>query len=237
VPAPLRRALSGCEAVQVLAQPPVQGSAGLLPPEVAWSYRLSQSPAPQAPAPGRRLLVSAVEAPSVLGLPALGGWRTDGSAADVVLSGASATPTRVLAELALAGVAELHVHGLADLEDAAALVLAPEPDGRFSLGAREVRAARLRHAPLVILAACHAAKTLPWQHQAWSLPAAFLEAGARAVLASTSEVPDAEAPAFFAGVLRRVEAGAAPALALREERQAWLARGGQAWVNDVLLFE
>jgi len=182
-------------------------------------------------------VVSAVEAPASLGLPALGGWRTDGAAADVLLSGAAATPSRVLAELASASVAELHVHGLADLEDAAALVLAPEPDGRFALGAPQVRSMRLNHAPLVILAACHAARTQPWQHQGWSLPAAFLEAGARAVLASTAEVPDAEAPRFFAGVRRRVEEGVLPAQALRDERQDWLARGGQAWVNDVLLFE
>jgi hypothetical protein len=74
-------------------------------------------------------------------------------------------------------------------------------------------------------------------HQGWSLPAAFLEGGAAAVLASPAEVQDAEAPAFFHAVQERIRAGAKPAVALREERVRWLARDGRSWVQDVMLFE
>ncbi|MGZ3408683.1 MAG: hypothetical protein ACXVAN_19670, partial [Polyangia bacterium] len=46
VPATVRAQLAGCDEVAVFAPPPVHGLPGLLPPEIAWSYRLRAAPKP-----------------------------------------------------------------------------------------------------------------------------------------------------------------------------------------------
>ena len=57
------------------------------------------------------------------------------------------------------------------------------------------------------------------------------------MLASTVDIPDA-AGRFFDGVRRRIHAGAPAAIALRDERQAWLSRDARAgWTRSVLLVE
>lgn len=241
VPEALREVLRPCEHVLVLARPPVHGHAGLLPPELAWSYHVGHPARPSAPptAP-RHLVVADVEPPAGLGLPRLNAWAPgEADAGRVVLSGASATPGRVLAEMADATEIELHAHGLINPEvaDASLVVLSPEPDGRYALTAREVRGQKLRGAPVVILGACRAAHTAPFLHEPFSLPVAFVEAGARAVFAATVDLPDAEAGRFFEAVRSRIRAGAAPAAALRDERLQWLQRPGSDWVRHVLLFE
>ncbi|WNG20659.1 CHAT domain-containing protein [Cystobacter fuscus] len=241
VPAPLLEVLRPCERIQVLARPPVQGHAGLLPPELPWSYHVGRAAALHpAPVVARHLVVSDVEPPAALGLPRLKAWAP--GEPDVrrgVFSGASATPGRVLAEMADATEIEIHAHGLLNPEvsDASLVVLSPEPDGRYALTAREVRAQTLRGSPVVILAACRAAHTAPFLHESFSLPVAFVEAGARAVFAATVDLPDAEAGPFFESVRGRIRAGAAPSVALRDERQLWLQRSHAPWVRDVLLFE
>ena len=239
VPETLKASLSACPRVEVLAPAPIQGRPALLPPEMAWSYRLKSGSASKAPGlPERRLVVHDVQAPASLNLPLLGRWtpasRTPGL---IELQGSEATPSRVLDAMGDATVIELHVHGLVDWAEASALVLSPDREGRFTLKAREVRQRPLKGAPLVILGACDAARTLPWKHQAWSLPAAFLEAGAHAVVASTSRVQDADASAFFDAVRTRIQQGAAPAAALRDVRLEWLSREPRSWVRDVMLFE
>jgi hypothetical protein len=241
VPAPLLEVLRPCERIQVLARPPVHGHAGLLPPELPWSYHVGRAaPLPRAPASARHLVVSDVEPPAALGLPRLKAWApSDPDARRSVLSGASATPGRVLAEMADATEIEVHAHGLLNPEvsDASLVVLSPEPDGRYALTAREVRGQVLRGSPVVILAACRAAHTAPFLHEPFSLPVAFVEAGARAVFAATVDLPDAEAGPFFEQVRARIQAGVAPAVALRDERQAWPRHPGSDWVRHVLLFE
>jgi hypothetical protein len=241
VPAPLLEVLRPCERVEVLARPPVHGLAGLLPPELAWSYHVGRAtPLPPAPATRRHLVVSDVEPPPALGLPRLKAWAPgDSDTRRTVLSGASATPSRVLAEMVDATEIEVHAHGLLDPEvsDASLVVLSPESDGRYALTAREVRGQTLRGSPVVLLAACRAAHTAAFLHEPFSLPVAFVEAGARAVFAATVDLPDAEAERFFGSLRARIQAGAAPAVALRDERQVWLARPGAGWVRHVLLFE
>jgi hypothetical protein len=102
----------------------------------------------------------------------------------------------------------------------------------------EVRGSSLQGAPFVVLAACHAGHTAYVLHEPFSLPAAFIEAGARGVLAATVEIPDLEAGAFFNAVRERLRAGASPASALRDERVRWRREGrGAKWLDSVLLFE
>ncbi len=241
VPDAVKAALAGCPSVDVFARPPFQGRADLLPRDLAWRYRVGRAAPADARAPSpRRLIVSGVEAPPALGLPRLPPWsapdRGEPGEALVVLSGADATPERVLAELQSATEIELRVHGLVDLAiaDASFLVLAPGADGRYALTAGQVRKRRLAARPLVVLAACRGAEAAPGRLQQWSLPAAFVEAGARAVLASPELLSAAEAEPFFASVRAGLRAGKPPAVALRDAR---LAAPASSTVQSVLLFE
>ncbi|MFP2895649.1 CHAT domain-containing protein [Corallococcus sp. 4LFB] len=243
MPPSVQEALRGCDEVQVLAPPPVNGLPRLLPPDLAWSYRVGHA-TPGQPPPvdsGTYLVVSNVDTPAALGLPRLPSMShpPGQDSRRVMLEGARATPSRVLEAMGAATEVELHTHGVfsQELSDASLLMLAPERDGRYALSAQQVRTHGLPKAPLVFLAACGAARTAPFPHESFSLPVAFLEAGARAVLAATVDIPDS-AGRFFNDVRERIHAGVAPAVALRDERQAWLqASPGDRWVHDVLLFQ
>ncbi|MFP2931175.1 CHAT domain-containing protein [Pyxidicoccus sp. 3LG] len=244
VPGAVVDALRACPSVDVLARPPVQGRAGLLPPELAWSYRVG-SPSTSQPsgATARRLVVTDVLAPTSLRLPALRAWSAtspqDGEGL-TVLRGTAATPTRVLEAMRDATEVQIHAHGIIDpgVADASVLVLSPAADtGRFALTTDDLRGQRLQGRPVVLLAACYAAHTSAYTYENFGLPLAFIESGARAVLAATQEIPDTEAAAFFEPVLARIRTGEPAAVALRNERQAWLQRHGSPWVQQVLLFE
>lgn len=243
VPAGMVDALRGCASVDVLARPPVQGRAGMLPADMAWSYRVGAPGLSQASTPSpRRLVVADVLAPPSLGLPALRAWSSTAPADGVltVLRGASATPPRVLDAMRDATEVQVHAHGIIDpsVADASVLVLSPSSDGgRFALTAGDLQGQRLQGRPVVLLAACYAAHTTAYFHENFGLPLAFVQAGARAVLAATQEIPDAEAADFFEPVLSRIRAGEPAARVLRDERQAWLRRHDSTWVQQVLLFE
>lgn len=242
VPEAMRGALSGCEHVDVLARPPVHGHTGLLPRGMAWSYRVGRgAPVDRPVASGKHLVVTDVEISPALELPRLPPLEPSRipDPARMALTGTQATPSRVLAEMAGASEIEIHSHGLIspEVSDASLIVLAPEADGRYALTASQIREQRLTGAPLVLLATCRAAKTAPFPHEPFSLPVAFIEAGARAVLASTVDIPDT-AGRFFDAVRERIRAGARPSVALRDERQRWLeAHPDAVWVSHVLLFE
>jgi CHAT domain-containing protein len=227
----------------VLAWAPVFGRTDLLPPDMAWSFRMGRTAQPRTASGARRLVVSSVEAPSLLQLPRLPAWTPPPEPEPTpleLLSGSEATPSQVLSRMSDATEIEIHAHGISDpaLSDASLVVLSPEGNGRYALTADVVRRQRLAGAPLVFLAACSAGRLASTTtHEPFSLPAAFIDAGARAVLASTVDIPDA-AGRFFDGVRQRIRAGSLPALALRDERQKWLARDSRnGWTQHVLLVE
>jgi cellulose synthase operon protein C len=237
VPAELRRSLDGCDEVSVLARPPLHGRPDLLPPDLAWSF-LSPSgeERPEPTASPRALLVTDVVPPPALSLPRLAAHPASRST-DVVVAGPEATPTRVLAELSRATYVELHAHGLANLavSDASFLALSPDRDGRYALTAGDLADVELAGSPTVVLAACRAAEVAPYFHERWSLPDAFVRAGARTVIAATVAIPDDGAAQLFAALRARLEKGEPAARALRDERQAWLGRG-ESWVGSVIVF-
>jgi CHAT domain-containing protein len=183
----------------------------------------------------RSLVVGDVEPPPALELPRLATWSTSGE----LLSGAVATPSRVLAAIGGADEITIHAHGLVDaaLPDASFLALSPEPDGRFALTTADVSKAHFTTSPLIVLAACHSASAAPVLHETWSLPAAFVRAGARAVIASAAPIPDGDAPAFFDAVRDKVRTGMSVAVALRDVRREWLGNRRADWVRDVIVFE
>jgi hypothetical protein len=241
IPGELSDRFRQCPAVEVLARPSAFGRAGLLPPELPWSYRLRSAPATRSGG-HRRLVITGAQPPPYLELPQLNDWQAELSAgADILLRGADATPNRVLEAMQGADEIVINAHGLAenDVSDASIIALSPDPasEGRYWLRADDVRARVLSSAPIVVLGACFAAKTAPYPHVPLSLPAAFIEVGSSAVLASASEVPDVDQSLFFDAVLRRIRAGQLPAVAVRDERMAWASRPRGAWTNDVLVFE
>ncbi|MBU8896422.1 CHAT domain-containing protein [Corallococcus sp. M34] len=244
IPTALLQSVRSCAQVEVLAWPPVFGRTELLPPDMAWSFRVGRGGGRMAsPTNPRRLVVSSVETPSLLQLPRLPAWMpaADSEAGAMeLLTGSDATPTRVLAGMTDATEIEIHAHGIVDptLSDASLVVLSPEDNGRYALTADVVRKQKLNGSPTVFLAACSAGRlTTNATHEPFSLPAAFIDAGARAVLASTVDIPDA-AGRFFDGVRQRIRAGSPPAVALRDERQKWLARDARSdWTRFVLLVE
>jgi hypothetical protein len=253
VPGDLVQGLSGCQRVGVMASAALQGQPGVLPAELAWSYtvRAVGWAAASNPPPDERhaLIVTNVTPPPYLELQPLSTQPPDNISA-TTLSGAAATPTRVLTAMGDATEIQFHTHALLDVgvSDASYLVLSPEEpvrsplagraDPPYALTAEAIRGARLRRRPIVVLEACHSAVGARYEHEPWSLPDAFLAAGARAVFAAATEIPDVASGQFFARVLAQVRNGAAPAVALRDERIAALRKDpSNPWVASVILFE
>jgi cellulose synthase operon protein C len=106
--------------------------------------------------------------------------------------------------------------------------------GSDRLTAGQVNAAHLRAAPVIVLAACRAADVTPYLQARWSLPDAFLHAGARAVIAADVELPDRESNQFFAELRRRLAAGESPSAAVAAVRRdpTW-----STWSAHVMVFD
>jgi tetratricopeptide (TPR) repeat protein len=237
VPDQIRRALSGCETVDVLARAPYFGSPRLLPADLAWRFRSRRAGGAQPGLPRRRVIVADVEPPPSLRLPRLAMHLSQQDAA--MLRGAAATPRAVLAAIAEATELEVHAHGILDtkLADAAFLALSPDADGRYELTADDIRQQRLAGAPSVLLGACHAAYTTRFFHNPSSLASAFVEAGARVVIASPAPSPDADTNALFADLRQRLASGQLPAVAMRDMRTHAAGAAERGWIDDIVVFE
>ena len=237
VPAELLAVARSCPAVKVVARPPLEGRPDLLPMDVAWSEVVRGAPAPP-PSTGPRVVIASPEPPASLRLPVLRSAPPD-EAGQLRLEGRAATPTRALEAMRRASLVEIHAHGLLAPEspDASYVALSPEPSGRFALTAADVRKARLDGHPLVLLAACHSAETTTLLDEGYGLPKAFIEAGARGVLAVVAPIPDVESEPFFRPLIARLQSGAPAAASLREARVAWHQAHGASWADSVLLFE
>ncbi|HYH98618.1 CHAT domain-containing protein [Hyalangium sp.] len=242
VPGEALTALQGCEKVEAFARPPLQDRPGLLPTELAWSYRL-RAGLPTSPRTERavHLVVKdvALSPERVQTLGRLNAWKAAFGPTEEqkVLMGTEATPSRVLAAMRDATEIDMVTHGIITSSRFSYLVLAREGSSD-ELRAGHIQAQRLEGAPLVVLAACRAARGAYILHEPSGLPAAFIQAGARAVIAATEEIPDLEAAEFFNAVRERIRQGSTPASALRDERRKWLAENkGQQWLKGVLLYD
>ncbi|MCY1040640.1 CHAT domain-containing protein [Corallococcus sp. bb12-1] len=240
VPRDMLEALAPCATVDVLARPPLQGRAGLLPATMAWRYRTLATA--RQPPQGRRthLVVNDVRYDDRRNEASLK-W-TANIAPDEdgrFLKGMDATPGSVLAQMPDAGEIDLATHGkVAPGSRATYLLLAPGADGVDTLFEERIRKVKLLKAPLVILAACEAARGTAALHEPGSLPNAFLAAGARGVVAATQNIPDEDSSEFFGSVRDHVRSGASLSAAVRDVRLQWLKRSGASgWVNGVLVFE
>lgn len=227
----------GCPAVTVLAPTGFLDIPRWLPPEQAWSLRVAQPRPRTAGHFEERLLVRGALAPADLKLPPLGGRAETGRGWEV-LEGAEATPSRVQSALQHADLVDFEVHGIVDatVPDGAVLVLSPDRSGTYALSAADIRGLRLDRGPVVLLGACRAATGSHYRDATWSLPQAFMQAGARAVLASLADLPDDRVGQFLSAVARRIESGEAPGAALRDERVDWVRRG-ERWSQEIVLFD
>jgi len=237
--------------VAVLARAPVYGRPGLLPGDIAWSYVGVRAPQEPGALPGarRHLVVQEVAvSPARRGVDRTPRWQVPEAAGEHTdqLTDRGATPSAVLRWMEDATDITFVTHALVSLDsEEAFLLLALEPGTASDSGSDALRASDLqkrgpflRGRPLVVLTSCKGAQPGPVLHEARNLPAAFLQAGARAVLAASDDVPAREGPIFFSGVRERILRGVAPAEALRAERAEWLARDrGATWLNGVLLFQ
>lgn len=247
VPAEAVSALRSCPMVVVIARPPLVGRAGLLPADIAWSYRTEGSDAAvKSPSGGTHLMVQNISLSPrrARTLKKPRDWKpiVISQEINVSLEGAEATPSAVLRSMEDASEIDIVAHGLIDpASDEAFLVLSPDGEEDTLSASRLARQGSLPHRPLVVLAACNAAHTASALYEARSLPAAFIRAGARAVFAATVEIPDQDAPRFFAAVRARIRAGAPAAVALRDERTEWLKNQKNEkvinWLDGILLFD
>ena len=243
VPVTILAALDGCESVDVLASQPYYGRPELLPREMAWAFRTGAPERAAPTGPARPVVVANIDPPASLGLAPLRPIADAPGAA--LLEGPAATPDRVMAAAASATFLEIHAHGLlggggwdaVGEEDTSLLVLAPDAQGRYALGGTEIRRARLRGSPVVVLASCHASAIGHAFHSTWGLADAFIEAGARAVIASPDPIQDAGAGAFFSALRARVTAGETPVAALRAERLAHGNSGERIWIDRLVAFQ
>lgn len=237
VPESVRRAVADCALVDVYARAPYLGSAQLLPANMAWRFRTRRARIEPSALPPRRVIVSDVEPPARLGLPRLASHPSQPGA--VMIRGPAATPAAVTRELAEATEIEIHAHGIldSDVADAAFLALSPDVDGQYALTAEVIRQQRLAGAPRVLLGACHGAYTTRFFHQPSSLASAFIEAGARTVIASPAPIPDADATVLIASLRQRLTAGQPAAAALRDERLRVTDAAARAWLDQIVVFE
>ncbi len=243
VPESIRAQLAGCESVNVLASQPYYGRPELLPREMAWVFRTGAPERGAPTGPRHQVVVANIDPPASMGLAPL--RRIADAPGATLLEGPAATPVQVMAAAATASFLEIHAHGLlggggagaASGEDTSLLVLAPDAHGRYALGGTEIRRARLRAAPVVVLAACHASAIGQAFHSTWGLADAFIEAGASAVIASPDPIQDAGAGAFFAALRARIGDGQAPAAALRAERLAHGNSGERVWIDRLVAFQ
>lgn len=243
VPPALLAALRACQSVSVMARTPLQGMPGLLPADLAWGY-LSGVARAAAAVPAAGLVVTGARPPKGLGLEPLVPYRVQSGAQApqlTVLQDDDATPARTLEVLSRATEARIHGHGVLDraISDAAYIALSPDTQGtKFALTAEDVRKAQLAGRPVVVLIACQTSRAAPYLDEDLSLPVAFVKAGARAVFAAASNIPNDEAARFFEPLLGRLREGVSPAVALMEAKAAWKSDGGRkTWVDDVLLFQ
>lgn len=231
---PMRERLAGCASIEVLATGPYFGAAGLLGPDLRWTYRSSPRRATGPLRFERQVVVTDVEPPAELGLPPLRRMQLGPGAR--ILEGKAATPAGVLDAIDDAELVVINAHGVTDANEpaAASLVLSPDAKGSYWLTADRVKQAKLAGAPVVILAACDAGR-VQVSAEPWSLASSFLAAGARAVIAPTTEIADDTANAVFESIVQRMRAGKSPEQAVAEEREA---SGGRApWLANVVVFQ
>jgi hypothetical protein len=195
-------------------------------------------------APGRVVVVAA---DAVAGLPPLEGARAEVDAvtrafADVdVRQGDQATEEALVAALTTPGITLVHVAAHAEVDpvfpERTRIRLASGDGGDGVLTVAEL--ARLKvPGTIVVLSACETAQSLELAGEGpLGLGRALLDAGARAVVATTWPMRDDEAAAFVGVAMDELGAGAELGTAVERARRVGLASGApsEGWAGVVVL--
>lgn len=239
LPPALLDALASCDEVAVFASPPWPKGDPPLPASLPWHLVMSSSVERRASALSASdvtVIVANSQPPPEQQLATLAPLESAPPSA-VVLTGAAATPARVAAEAPRAGLIEFHVHtSRVAASDAPVLALSESSSG-WALTAEEVRGWHLEHHPVVLLADCSGAVPAAYDHVAWGLPAAFLGAGARAVVAPLVDIPDGEGGEFFAQIRESLRAEPNVAKVVARLRAEKIATDPASWVRNVVVFQ
>lgn len=237
-PESMRRAVDGCDEVVVLALPAWLGIGPVLDASTPWSYVLGP-PLPSADGNKRHVAITEPVPPASTKLAPLMPrvWPPPPTGPDEIISGQLATPERVLSAISDATLVEIHSHALTmDPLDAPVLALSPGASG-WTLDAAMVATATLTSAPIVVLADCSGGVAARFEHRTWGLPLAFRTAGARAVIAALSAIPDRDAAELFGAVVAELKRDVSPASAVAKLRAEKLHRDPTSWVRHVVVFQ
>ena len=142
-----------------------------------------------------------------------------------LLRGEECSPRRFLEEVTMASLIHFSGHARSDSRRASnsALIFESVSNGAEELTAETIGRARFRNDPLVVLAACGTGRGRVRRNEGVSsLASAFLQAGARGVIATLWDVEDQPAAALFLGLHQRLSEGHRPGEALREAQRAFL---------------
>lgn len=234
-PRRLHDRLAGCDEVAVLSLSPWLGIGPVLDAATPWHYVLGPAPAPASR--HRHVIVANPAIPLEAGLEplALRTWPEPGKD-DEIITGAAATPERVLASISDASLVEIHSHGTLEPLGSPVIALA-QGTGGWTLGVEQIRSARLTGAPVVVLADCSGGVAAKFEHEAEGLPLAFRAAGASAVIASLADIPDREAAEFFDAVISQISAGTSPAKAVARVRAEKMKGDPTSWMQHVVVFQ
>jgi CHAT domain-containing protein len=142
-----------------------------------------------------------------------------------LLVGPESTPATFLSDAGRAGLVYFAGHAKADAirPSESALIFQATDGAAVPLTAAAIGQARLRTHPLVVLAACSTGRGRTRRNEGIeSLASAFLQAGAKGVVATLWDVDDAPAAVLFRSFHGRLRQGARAADALRDAQRACL---------------
>ncbi|HRC57197.1 MAG TPA: CHAT domain-containing protein, partial [Kofleriaceae bacterium] len=226
--------LAGCAQVGVIAYPP-STSAPPLPGTLPWAFLLGQ-PQPASPELSpRTVIIANTEPPQSLQLAALAPLTAPPDA--TLLVGAVATPQRAAMEAKGATLIEFHVHTTrVASSDAPALALSESPAG-WALTAEDLASWDLPRRPVVLLADCVGAVPAGYDYLVWGLPVAFRAAGARAVVAALTDIPDVEGAQVFAEIREGLRHDPNVARVVSRIRAEKISADPTSWVRNIVVFE
>lgn len=161
----------------------------------------------------------------------------------IFMHGAAITPNEFLQRAGASSWVHFGGHARTDVEHPAlsSLMFESTDASAEELTAATIGASRLPSAPFVVLAACSTGRgKLRRNEGTQSLAAAFLQAGARGVVATLWDVDDASSAKLFRAFHQNLREGARPADALRAAQRALLRspdprlRAPSVWASAVL---
>jgi cellulose synthase operon protein C len=225
VPDALQDLLQSCPHASVLAPPLLNPHPNLLRRSISWSFVSDQHPdlKPGGPVSNGSLLIDTVQRRTVHPILADNGGKTPSLLTSSMLRGLEVTPIHVLAKLRVASRAFLFAQGMLQ-EGMSSLALTLDPNGE-QLTAALVRQQTLAGRPVIFLSRVPLVQHLGDLEEPWSLPSAFIEAGASLVITASQGKDNRALSEAFARIAEALDRGETAAQAVAKERLRAAAHG------------